>query len=340
MSPSSPASPASPGDLRRFLFGTASEAETEAFTLRCLSEDDALFEALADEDDLFDEYARGELDDEAARRFEEAVLGHDEGLQRLAFARDLNHRAHLVADHRSEPAESTESWLRRLLAGIATPAARPAWALCFLLLVAVTWQTARLARLEPAPEPTPANQLAEAPYPAANSAETARLEAETQDLERRLEQATQHSESLRAEIERLSVEPADAPAPGAVPQVFAVILASVTRGSRIPHFKVPQETQRVELQIDLSEGPPVDEVRARLLDDGGFQLWGLPAVETEGEAGRLELRLPVPAEILPAGSYSLRLETTRALPEGIAANESTLVEPLEVAVFDFRVDDD
>lgn len=353
-----PTRPSHPADseLRRYLLGTATEAEAEAFSLRILEDasdpdGSVLAGALAEEDELFDEYARGELDAEATHRFERVVLSHQDGRRRVEFARALAQRseqhtkkrttlaAPLLAAAGIEPAEvapetelredgddatAKSSFWRRLFASLHSPVARPAWALCALLLVVGLAQTIRLAQLrepsiqvadkvgDPAADPV-ADREAEAAVedmqktaPATAEGATriqsdmGRLESEAADLRRRLEDSAQQVASLRSELER---------AAASTPRVVKMLLAATTRGSEVPEFDAPGDDDEVELQVDLSGAPELDRVRIRLLDGSGFQVWGRPNAEVEGDTGLQALRLGMPTGILRPGRYTLLVET-------------------------------
>ena len=162
-----------------------SDAPSDAFVLRILASaddesGDAFLETLADEDDLFDEYVRGELDDDSSRRFESLVLGHEFGRRRVAFARALAERARKEAERdvtamtptldedesrRPSPNDDEgESLLSRFLAGLRAPAARPAWALCLILLAFAAAQTYRVAHLRRPRRRTPGLLINLCPY--------------------------------------------------------------------------------------------------------------------------------------------------------------------------------
>ena len=329
-------------DLRRFVLGTA-EDDSEAFTLFLLQDaldknSDALLEVLADEDDLIDEFVRGELDADSAQRFESLILSHSEGRRRVAFANALAKRIEarseqdataarpaLAASDAPDAAEPDDSlgstWWRKLLSSLQAPAARPAWAVCAVLLTLAAAQTYRLELQseslattvsEPpvdarslggaATDPVTATDSAIATEPATET-RLAQLSAEADDLRRRLDESTEDLVSLRAQLEA---------ARASAPKLVKALLAAATRGSHVPTLDVPADTDQVEFQVDLAGGPDVTGLRVRLLNAAGLQVWGRPFVETEGEPGLQALRLRAPAQVLRAGAYTLILETEDA----------------------------
>ncbi|MDA8018561.1 MAG: hypothetical protein MPN21_14065 [Thermoanaerobaculia bacterium] len=310
--------PTSPSELRRFLLGTASEADAEAFSLRLLEEtldesEEALSNALADEDDLFDEYARGELEPEVARKLEALLPSRPEARGRVEFARALALQATPSEEREviAHDAVSTGGW-RGFLPGLRPPAARLAWAAALLLLSATLVQTVRLGRLQSSLpiEPTTAESetnatvVAEGPgHEGVNeaAADMARLESEADELRRRLEQSTQQLSELRSRLERADT---------AAPQIARILLIAATRGAHLPVVATSARTRIVELQVDLTDVPTSGGLRARLLDANRFQVWGLPSVATTDESGNRELRLEVPSQVLVSGAYTLVLQVS------------------------------
>lgn len=349
--------------LRRFLLGTASDEEAEAFSHLVLTDDNVLLQALADEDELFDEYARDEMSDAEARRFEAVVLQHSEGRRRLSFARDLARRADqatasssTAVNHtrplsgaRTDPSDDDSSqdttvgrrpW-HRFWGALWTPAARPAWILaCTLLLVTALWQARQLSSTAPSAEGPAVAETGAATGPAEEAttpedpAGSADLSAKVEQLRREkvtLEEQLSAAESQLAELKTTVGRAVREQAVAAAKESISFLLTAATRGSRVPDFKVPQETKRVELEVDLSDARRVDRVDARLFDDRGFQVWGRPGVPTEGE-DLPAVRLTVPAEGLDTGSYTLRLE------EASAAGRRDDGEVGEIAQFGFRIE--
>lgn len=71
----------------RYLLGAASEAERERIEAEFFADDDAFQEMLVAEDDLIDDYARGELSGDEREQFEKRFLTSAEGRERVDFAR-------------------------------------------------------------------------------------------------------------------------------------------------------------------------------------------------------------------------------------------------------------
>ena len=71
----------------RYLLGGASEAERERIEAEFFADEDAFQEMLTAEDDLIDDYARGELSADEREQFERRFLTSSEGRERVHFAR-------------------------------------------------------------------------------------------------------------------------------------------------------------------------------------------------------------------------------------------------------------
>lgn len=75
------------GHRIRYLLGGASEAERERIEAEFFADEDAFQEMLAAEDDLIDDYARGDLSADERKQFEGRFLTSSEGRERVHFAR-------------------------------------------------------------------------------------------------------------------------------------------------------------------------------------------------------------------------------------------------------------
>jgi hypothetical protein len=123
--------------LRGYLLGRLAPESRETVEKRLFSDDRVFWEHLAlVEEELIDQYARGELDGEERERFERDFLCTDERRSKLELARALK----AYVERRQECPRRAWDWLRG-------PVATPAWALAaaatlVLALPAVVWQLA------------------------------------------------------------------------------------------------------------------------------------------------------------------------------------------------------
>jgi hypothetical protein len=123
--------------LRRYLLGRLAPETREDVEKRIFSDDRVFWERLCLlEDELVDQYARGELDTEETASFERNFLCTDERRARLGLAVALKE----YVERRQAGRRRSWDWLRR-------PVASPAWALAaaatlLLAVPAVVWQVA------------------------------------------------------------------------------------------------------------------------------------------------------------------------------------------------------
>jgi len=123
--------------LRAYLLGRLATESQERVDQRLFSDDRIFWEHLClVEEELIDQYVRGELDGEDAARFERDFLVTDERRAKLDLARALK----AYAERRQESRRRAWDWLRG-------PVASPAWALAvaatvLLALPAVVWRVA------------------------------------------------------------------------------------------------------------------------------------------------------------------------------------------------------
>jgi len=123
--------------LRGYLLGRLAPESRESVEKRLFSDDRVFWERLCLlEDELVDQYARGELDGEETASFERDFLVTDERRAKLDLARALK----AYVEERKARRRSAWEWLR-------SPVPSPAWALAvaatlLLAVPAVIWQVA------------------------------------------------------------------------------------------------------------------------------------------------------------------------------------------------------
>jgi hypothetical protein len=123
--------------LRGYLLGRLAEDSREGVEKRLFSDDRIFWEHLClVEDELIDQYVRGELDGEDCVHFERDFLCTDERRGKLELSRALKD----YVERRQESRRGAWDWLRN-------PVATPAWALAvaatlLLALPAAVWQLA------------------------------------------------------------------------------------------------------------------------------------------------------------------------------------------------------
>lgn len=101
------------GLTRSYLLGALSAEEQQHVEERMLTDDEFFQQLLVAEDDLFDEYVRGELTEEEKRLFQNNFLAAQERQQGLQFAEALNRYVSTAAPAGSEAPSLDVKWPRQ-----------------------------------------------------------------------------------------------------------------------------------------------------------------------------------------------------------------------------------
>ncbi|HEX2253677.1 MAG TPA: hypothetical protein VHQ65_10460 [Thermoanaerobaculia bacterium] len=316
---------------RRYLLGRLDDRERDRFEAGLLADDDAYEAVLAAEDELIEEYARGDLDRRDHAEFAARHLGREGMGERIAFARVLAEEARHAARNAPRPARRVFGWLPR-------PALRLAAASAFVVLVALTgWLGWRAAQLEERVETMQAEQAAAE----AQEAEIAALERQLAEARRaaadsggedaeepaagtvsELAAVRQRADHLAAELARLETEAA-----ASEPVAVSFLLALATRSDRgVRELAVPPQAELVHLQLDTGGDEGYPAYRVRLLGPTGSEVWSRTGAEqTATDAGPV-VAVTVPAEALVAGRHEV-------LVEGLAdGDRAELVGAFEIEV--------
>jgi hypothetical protein len=91
-------------------------------------------------------------------------------------------------------------------------------------------------------------------------------------------------------------------------EVFAITAdTGLVRGTERPvRWRVPPTAAKVKLRLKLPASAPNAAYRARVVTPEGVAVWEVPGLRA-GAAGVVEVSLP--AKVIPAGDYIVRLET-------------------------------
>jgi anti-sigma factor RsiW len=306
----------------RYLLGDLPEEEQVLIEDRAFSDRECARAIVAVENDLIDEYARGELSDADRRRFERRFLVSAERRRKVEFARAL---ATLVpeattADADQPAAERTmdfapASWLQSLKASLNR--LNPAFKISIvagataaaMLLIGVSWlisETARLrAQVAQLQAERQARQDQEESLRQQTAAERARSEGLVSQLQRERERR-ERSEELARQLER------DHPREGSngLSIIASVFLApGLPRGdANRPKLLVPQAARLARIQIGLEREDEYKSFRVELRTAKGQEVWTQDDLRPRpSRAGRV-LNLVVPGNVLGAGEYELALK--------------------------------
>ncbi|HSF43030.1 MAG TPA: hypothetical protein VLT87_24730 [Thermoanaerobaculia bacterium] len=294
--------------LHRFLLGELAEDEAESLERRLLQED-ALFELCeAIESDLLAASARGELAPAENERVLARLAASPGGHARLALARNLVHAA------QEAPAELTPAPLPFRPAAAPPPRRAARWAAlaASLLFFAVggSWVVNYLLRTMP-PDPPVVTAIRPRPPVAGPTRPTP---APTEPVE---------PGSSPAEPPALP-EPGPAPERPAAPEpapslttaVFQLALAgrrSAEPAEELPRFEVPKGTGEIDIQLDLGgEEREFLTFNALVTNPEAGEVWRGQGLEPQSLDWGMALILKIPAESLPDGRYTMKVQGVKA----------------------------
>lgn len=304
-----------------YLLGELSEAEQSQVEERFLRDAEYLETVRAVEDDLIDDYIRGELSTRAQARVENYLAASPRNRRKLEFARELSNVLDETPAATEVTAERREkvSWWATLAAlfrapgrafQFATVALAAALALVGLWLLLDRRQAhTQLARLQAERQD---GRRREEGLQREAAAERTRRDELARQLEGEREQrlrVEEQAEQLRRERERadLSRKSAarQAPAPSQASVATFVLAPGLTRGSDEPKkLVVPRGSRLMRLQLDLEAGDEHSSYRAELRSKGGNLVWSRDATLRRAGAS---LTLDLPAARLASGEYELIL---------------------------------
>jgi hypothetical protein len=285
----------------QYLLGNLSEAEQSRLEERFF-QDVELSELLSEiEDDLIDQYVRGELSNRERERFEHHFLISERRRQKVDFARALlqAEKARMASSIASieKPASAWKSRLSFLYSP------RPALvysmaAVMLLFLLGGAWPFSEVRQLRK---------------------EIAQMETERQlnaqqeeQLRNQMAEQLQHNDELAAQNEKLEQEMAllkqQSAAPPLLPSILAFILSPGSRGGARPkNLIIPRSVQTLRLQLNLNAGDEYASYQVSLQSASGeaVRIWN--GLRDASITGGRAIYVNVPARLLSAGQYELRL---------------------------------
>ena len=301
--------------IAQYLLGELPEEQQVEIEDRAFSDKDYLASITAVENDLIDEYVRGELSAAARQRFETRFLASAERRKRVEFARALRTVVSESAAPERKPIRDVPKWswrdsLYAFLSGL-NPAARLAFvAAAILLIVVAAWlfiETQRLRRQ--------VNQLQAEKQSDQDLQQTLEQERKrNEELNARLNQEKQQREQTDESLRQLTEKPeATNPAP---PPVIAslTLLPGLSRGGgQKPNLDLSSDARLVRLQIGIDPEEQYKSFAVELRTLAGRQVWNRENLTARTRRGTRAVGLTLPATALKSGEYELRL---RGLTEG------------------------
>ena len=299
--------------ISRYLLGELPEEQQVEIEDRAFSDKDYLATITTVENDLIDEYVRGELSAADRQRFESRFLASAERRKRVEFAKALRTVVSTVPEKNAIQTATGWSWRESLYAFLngLNPAARLAFAAAAIVVVAgaalLFVETLRLRRQ--------VTQLQAEKQAGQNLQQS--LEAERKrnaELNARLDQEKQQREQTDESLRQLTETPeAKNPAP---PPVIAslTLLPGLSRGGgQKPTLDLSNDARLVRLQIGIDPEEQYKSFVVELRTLAGRQVWNRENLAPRTRRGSRAVGLTLPATVLKSGEYELRL---RGLTEG------------------------
>lgn len=302
-----------------YLLGDLAEDERDRLEVRYFAEPEYREAIKSVEDDLVDEYVRGELSAEEERRFADLFGASPERARQVAFARALGQATvgTTPPDH-SAWKESINVWWTNLLKPFRSP--WPAFQVALVVGVVVLgaaflWVLIEASRLrsqvselnaanqvQQEKERTAHEQLAQQ---RANSDQLAsqldREKAERQVEAKRVQQLQAERDRLASEQGRSSTSRSSA--------IAAFVLSPGIRSTRNEpdRLRVPGNIGLINLRLDIESGDEYPRYRAELRTMGGNLVWSADQLRLQRARSGQSVVLNVPANLLTPGEYELTL---------------------------------
>ena len=301
--------------IAQYLLGELPEEQQVEIEDRAFSDKDYLASITAVENDLIDEYVRGELAPAERQRFETRFLASAERRKRVEFAKALRTVISESTAPQKKVVDDKRSWpwrdsLYAFISGL-NPAARLAFvAATILLIVGAAWLFAETLRLRRQVNQLQAEKQSGQGLQQALDAERKRTEELNARLNQEKQQREQTDESLRQLTETTE---ATKPAP---PPVIAslMLLPGLSRGGgQKPNLDLSNDVRLVRLQIGIDPEEQYKSFAVELRTVAGRQVWNRENLAARARRGTRAVGLTLPATVLKSGEYELRL---RGLTEG------------------------
>lgn len=288
--------------LREFLLGTLPAAEREAIEEKFMA-DEELFAALnLAEEDLLEEYARGELSEAERQQLERHLLRVPRNLERARFLRTMQ-----AAFERGQQMPSVAAVERQAIRRgfFQSPFWRYALvATCLVLAGAFVWWVLMRGRTSEAP--LLANQAT--PLPPANTAPQATNTPNPATLNENKSATNSNSAINNNAAPPPDSSPRDKPAPRPRPaaQPFVATLLLTPGATRsegpMPELIVPARAQGAQIKLVL-EMDVYPNYRAVLSDENGAPVWASGILKARGQT----VTLNIPRRFLLQGDYFIKL---------------------------------
>jgi len=291
--------------LRRYLLGQNNVDERSAVEHRLMTDQQYLDELARAEEELIDEYARGDLAPDQKGRFEALFLNVPERREKIAFAQAFNRylARHAIVPAEKSPERIPSVWWRRAIIGLSAAAVL----LLALASVFFYWKMAQVR-----------TQLV--------NSELQRVVSEknAETLSDQLIEQQKHNQELQQEIASLRDTTASPD-----PSLSTLRLNSgwTRGGGQLPTTRLSPSTKRLRLDLTLDPDATLhSSYQAQLQTVDGGSLWSSKKLLARTKGARSLISVNVPASVLTAGDFRIALN-------GLGANGGSE----QVATYYFRI---
>jgi hypothetical protein len=303
--------------MSRYLLRELSEEERARIEEQFFADDDFFEQLLAVEDELIDNYARGELPPQERKQFERYFLASPGQRRRVELARMLMEVASCApvaeAPAPAQPTPKAASWWRSALGSLRASGPVPGWALAALLLFialgaglgGVVWRLRhQLDELRAQQTPGPIQDL---------QAQLAQERARQGQLTTELERERTKSARLEQDLAQLRAQETPGPKTVSPPEppassVFSLALIPVRMRGSGSESKVILRPgiSLIELKLKL---PAVNyqSYQASLQTAEGTEALSLPGLKAQTRDGGRWVIVKLPARELAVGDYQVKL---------------------------------
>ena len=279
--------------------GDLSEEELAAVEDRAFSDEDYLQEILAVENDLIDEYVRGELSGASQRQFESRFITSAERRNKIEFARALVQVTPRKAQAPAIPSlrEVFNEFLARL-----NPFVKLSMAAAAVVIVAgFLWLLLESTRLRSEINALRSEQQA-------RSNQIKELESRSQELAARVESESQKPESGVTPESTPQIERVDKPTTGATVAALLLVPGLPRSSATRPKLVLEPNASLARLQVGIEPGDEYKSYRVEVRTRAGQEVWtqnGLRAFRTR--QGR-SVVVNIPARLLETGEFEVALK--------------------------------
>lgn len=301
--------------IARYLLGELTEDQQVEIEDRAFSDQEFRANITSVENDLIDEYVRGQMSQTDSRRFESRFLASESRRKRVEFAKAL---AQLlpetrVTERETRTVSATRSSWRDALAAFfhgLNPTGRFALvAATLLIFLGGAWLIIQTLTLR-----SQLNRLQAQQQSQHNDRETLQGQVESErrrneellaQLNQEKQQRAQTDESLRRLTESVN-QPTEAPR-----SIIAslILLPGISRGATTqPKLVLPPNASVARLQIGIEPEEDYKSFGVELRTAGGRPVWMRDSLTARSARGGRSIRLTLPASALLPGEYELRLK--------------------------------